>query len=267
MAAGARSSLLITYTTWKALFLRAAVNSLATGRAAWFWLIAEPIMHIVLLMVVFSILRVRTIGGISTAIWIMAGLLAFFMFRRTAAQSMSALKGSKSLFAFPQIRPADMVLVRAGLEGFLMVIVTIVLLVGAWLYGMAVIPVDPLAVIEALFGLWLFGIGYAMTGAVAVELLPPLGNFLGFLLRPLYFLSGVLFPITLIPYPYRDWLLLNPLVHGLESTRLGFAPYYHVMPEISIAYLYGWALVAVFFGLALQVRYAKRLALKNDRRR
>ncbi len=259
MIAQARSPAKITYTTWKALFLRAAVNSLATGRAAWFWLIAEPITHIVILMLVFSALRVRTIGGINTSVWIMAGMLAFFMFRRTGAESTNALRGSNSLFAFPQIRPVDTVLVRAALEGFLMVLVTIVLLAGAWFYGLAVVPVDPLAVIEALFGLWLFGVGYGLVNSVAIQLFPPIGIFLAFMMRPLYFLSGVIFPITVIPYPYRDWILINPLVHGLESARLGFAPYYHVVPEISVAYLYKWALVSVFFGLALQVRFAKRL--------
>jgi capsular polysaccharide transport system permease protein len=212
---------------------------------------------------------VRTIGGISTAVWIMAGLLAFFMFRRTAAQSMSAVGASRALFNYPQIRPVDTVLVRAALEGFMMVIITIVLLAGAWLYGLADIPVDPLAVLEAMFGLWLVGAGYGLVNSVAIQLAPPVGAVMSFMLKPLYFLSGVLIPISIIPHPYRDWLMLNPLVHGLEAMRLGFAPYYHPIPGLSIAYLYGWALVTIFFGLALHVRFAKRLALKkklkNDR--
>lgn len=263
MIAEVRSSAKITYTTWKALFLRSAVNSISTGRTAWFWLLVEPIMHIVILMMVFSILRVRTIGGINTAVWIMAGLLAFFMFRRTAAQSMNAVGINRKLFAYPQIRPVDPVLVHAGLEGFIMVNITIVLLAGAWLYGLAVIPADPLVVIVALFGLWLIGVGSGLICSVAVELVPSLGSVIGFTLRSLYFLSGVMFPVTLIPHPYRDWLMLNPLVHGLEATRLGFAPYYHVPSELSIYYLYGWALVSIFFGLALHVRYANRLMAKK----
>lgn len=261
MAVQTRSPVKITYETWKALFLRAAVNNLSGSRTAWFWLLAEPIAFIVLLMWVFTILRVRTIGGIDTAIWVMAGLLTFFMFRRTAAQSMS-VKGSKTLFANPQIRPVDPVLVSAGLQGFLMLIVTIILLAGAWMFGLDVIPADPLAVMEALFGVWLLGVGFGLVGSVATRLMPPVGAVMSFILRPLYFLSGVIFPVTLIPYPYLDWIMLNPLVHGLEAARLGFAPYYHVSTNVSIAYLYGWALVTVFFGFALHVRYARRLETK-----
>jgi capsular polysaccharide transport system permease protein len=212
-------------------------------------------------MLVFTVLRVRTIGGIETAIWIMAGVLSFLVFRRTGAQSMNA-KGGKTLFANPQIRPVDPVLVSAGLEGFLMLIVTVILLAGAWMFGLEVVPTDPLAVMEALLGMWLLGVGFGLIGSVANQLIPPIGAVMSFTLRPLYFLSGVMFPVTLIPYPYLDWIMMNPLVHGLEAARLGFAPYYHVTSELSIAYLYGWALVSLFFGFALHVRYAVRLDKK-----
>jgi len=261
MIEATRSSANITYTTWKALFLRAAVNSLSGARTAWLGLLAEPIVHILIFMFVFTTLRVRTIGGINTAVWIMAGMLSFFMFRRAAASSMLAIEASKNLFAYPQIRPSDPVLVQAVLEGFLMVIVTIILLVSSWMYGLAVIPIDPLAVFEALFGLWLAGLGFGLIGSVAVGIMPMLGTVLNFNLRILYFLSGVIIPISIIPYPYKDWLMLNPLVHGLEAARLGFAPYYHVPSGLSISYLYGWAIVMIFVGLALHVRFAKILTL------
>jgi capsular polysaccharide transport system permease protein len=79
-------------------------------------------------------------------------------------------------------------------------------------------------------------------------------------MTPLYFASGVMFPIAAIPQTYREWLLLNPVAHGLDAARLGFAPYYHAMPELSIAYLYGSALITIFIGLALHSRFAARLA-------
>jgi capsular polysaccharide transport system permease protein len=53
--------------------------------------------------------------------------------------------------------------------------------------------------------------------------------------------------------------LFNPIAHGLEAARLGFAAHYHAVPELSLGYLYGFALVSVFFGLALHRRFALRL--------
>jgi capsular polysaccharide transport system permease protein len=122
------------------------------------------------------------------------------------------------------------------------------------------LPAQPLAVLEAFFGLWLVGLGFGLVTSVAVELVPEIGRLLGFIMRPMFLLSGVIFPISAVPQPYRDWLMLNPVAHGLEAARLGFSSYYHAVPELSVAYIYGFALVTIFLGLALHRHFAVRLA-------
>ena len=249
----------VTISVWKALVLREAVIRLTRERTAWLWLLIEPMMHIVFLMFVYTVIRLRIVSGIDTPIWIMVGLLAFFMFRRPAQQGMSAVGANQALFTYRQVKPVDTVLVRVGLEGFLMVLVAVIVLLGAHLYGFVVVPADPLAVLEAFFALWLVALGFGLVSSVAREMVPELGRFIGMTLRPLYFLSGVVFPLASIPRPYREWLMLNPVAHGLEVTRLAFAPYYNAVPETSLAYMYGFALVTIFFGLALHRRFAVRL--------
>lgn len=257
-----RTPAVVTLSVWKALFLREAVSRLSAGRGAWLWLLLEPVVHIVFLMFIFAIIRMHVVGGVDTAVWLMVGLLAFFMFRRTATQAQNAVDSNQALFAYRQVKPADTVLVRAALEGFLMVLVAIILFGGAGLFGLGIVPADPLAVLEAFFGLWLVGLGFGLMASVAIELVPELGKFLGLAMTPLYFFSGVIFPIAQVPQPYRDWLLLNPVVHGLEAARLGFAPYYHAVPGLSTAYTYSFALLSIFLGLALHVRFAMRLIAK-----
>jgi capsular polysaccharide transport system permease protein len=250
----------VTLSVWKALFLREAVNRLRTGRAAWLWLLLEPVIHIVSLMVVFSIIRMRDVGGIDVAVWLMVGMLAFFMFNRTATRSMNAISANGALFTYRQVKPVDTVLVRVSLEGFLMILVAIILFTGAGLFGLDIIPADPMAVLEAFFGLWLIGAGLGLIASVTTQLIPEAGKAIEFSSKPVYFLSGAIFPIAIVPPPYREWLILNPVAHGLEAARLGFAPHYHAIPELSLAYLYGFALVTIFLGLALHHRFAMRLA-------
>lgn len=257
-----RSPIAVTIAVWKALFLREALSRLFAGRASWFWLVAEPVLHVAYLMFIFTAIRVRTVGGIDTAVWIMVGMLGFFMFRRTGTQVMNAIGANQALFAYRQVKPIDTLLVRGALEGFLMIIITSVLLAGATVFGHSVIPADPLAVLEAFLALWVFGIGFGLTTSVAVELIPETGRILRLLMMPLYILSGVMLPLSAVPQPYRDWLMLNPIAHALEAVRLGFAPYYHAVPETSIAYLYGFALASLFLGLALHRRFALRLATR-----
>jgi capsular polysaccharide transport system permease protein len=258
----ARTPAAVTISVWKALFLREAVNRLSRERGAWAWLLLEPMFHMAYLLLLYTTVRVRVVGGIDTPAWLMVGLMTFFMFRRTAQQAMNAVGANQALFTYRQVKPVDAVLVRAGLEGFLTILITIILFTGAGLYGFEVVPADPLAILGVFCGMWLFGLGFGLVASVASELVPELGRFIGMLMQPLYFLSGVIFPLAQVPQPYRGWLMLNPLAHGPEAARLGFAPYYQAVPETSIAYLYGCALVVLFLGLALHYRFARTLAAR-----
>jgi capsular polysaccharide transport system permease protein len=210
----------------------------------------------------FSVVRVNSVGGIDATIWLMFGMLAFFTFRRTANQCMNAISANRALFTYRQVKPVDTVLVRAGTEGFLMFLVFVILLAGLGLFGHDIVPADPLALGAAIAGLWLNGLGFGLITSVAVVLVPELRRIIGFILTPLYLMSGVMVQMSAVPEPYRSWLALNPLVHGIESARLALAPYYHTISALSISYLYGFALVLIFLGLALHVRFATRMVME-----
>jgi len=258
----ARSPLSITLSVWKALFLRESLSRLFSGRAAAFWLIAEPLAHVSFFVFIYTIVRVSAIGGIDTALWIILGLFTFFFFRRTSEQVTNAIRSNKALFAYRQVKPIDSCFVRAGLEGFLMLVISLLALASLSLLGHNVIPDAPLMVLVAVFGVWLIGLGFGLIVSVVEELVSELRHILGILMLPLYMISGVILPIETIAEPYREWLLLNPLVHGLELVRAGFSPYYHIVPNISLTYLYQFALVIVFLGLMLQRHFAARLVMQ-----
>lgn len=204
-------------------------------------------------------MRVGSIGGINTAIWVMVGMQAFFMFRNTGTQVMNAISANRTLFAYRQVKPIDTLFVRAGLEGLLLIFVTSILMAGLAMLGYDVLPADPIAVLEAFFGLWLVGLGFGLVTSVITELVPEAGKIIPLIMMPLYIISGVILPLSTVPQPFRDWLLLNPVAQGLEAARLGFAPHYHVIAELSISYMYGFAFVSIFLGMALHRRYASRL--------
>ncbi|MGE8454683.1 MAG: ABC transporter permease, partial [Pseudomonadales bacterium] len=180
-----RSSLLITFSVWRAIFLRESLDRLFGERAAWFWLLIEPILHIGFLGWIWTVVRVHTMGGIDVLIWLMVGLLAFFLFRRTAIQVMYAIDCNRPLFAYRQVKPFDPAIVRGALEAFLMTLVSITILLVANLLGHDAIPADPLLVVVAVFGLWLLGLGYGLVASVLMELVPELEHILNILMLPL----------------------------------------------------------------------------------
>jgi capsular polysaccharide transport system permease protein len=194
--------------------------------------------------------------------WIIIGLMTFFFFRRTSEQVTSSVRANEALFAYRQVKPIDSALVRAGLEGALMIVISLLVLIGMAFAGHHVMPVAPLTVAAAVFGVWLIGLGFGLIASVVEELSPELGRIINLMMMPIYIISGVMLPIEAISEPYRGLLLLNPLAHGLEIARAGFSSYYHVVPDISLTYLYQYALVNLFFGLILHRRFATRLVMQ-----
>lgn len=249
----------LTRSVWNALFLREAVARLSTGRAAWFWVLAEPVFHISYLVYLYSVVQVRHIGGIHTALWVATGLLTYFMFSRTANQASNALSANQALFTYRQVKPVDTVIVRALLEAFLMFFVIVAILMTLSLFDVDSFPKDIALVMQALFGMWILGFGFGLVTSVAGKLVDEFAKIMRFIMMPMYMISGVIFPVALVPQPHRGWLMWNPVAHGLEAVRLGFAPYYHVAPEVSMAYLYGFAISLLFAGLVLHRRFAERL--------
>lgn len=257
-----RSALSVTLSVWHALLLREALARLFHRRAAWLWLVLEPAFHIGIMVFVFTVIRVRSVGGIDTVLWLVLGFLGFFLFRRTASQCSNAITANRALFTYRQVKPVDTVFVRAIVEGLIMLGVSIVILLSASLLDHSVTPSRFLSMFEAAIALWLLGLGFGLMVSVAKELVGELGNIVDMLMTPLLLLSGVMIPLSSVPLPYREWLMYNPVAHGVEALRLSFADYYHAVPELSLPYLHGSVLISLFAGLALHVRYQQRIISK-----
>ena len=256
------TSLNNTLSVWHALFLREALDRLFGVRAAWVWLIVEPAFHICFIAVVWGAMRKSTMGGVHTGLWIMLGMLSFFLFRRSAVQALHALDSNKAFFAFRQVRPFDVAFIRAGVEAFIMFFIATAMMILALLYGLDIVPANVLQVLSALFFLWVFGLGYGLVGSVCMRLVPETSHLLQIAMMPLYLVSGVILPIFNIPQPYREYLLWNPLVHGLETVRIGFFENYHTVPSIELSYLAMWALCSMALGLILYRVHETRLIMQ-----
>jgi capsular polysaccharide transport system permease protein len=242
--------------------LREALGRIFADRLSGFWLFAEPIAHIAFITLIFSIIRLRTIAGIEMVLWLTLGMILFFIFKRTATQAMNAINASRALFAYRQVKPVDTVLVRAAFEGFIMILVLMLMLSVLALFGFSVVPDNPLTLGLSLFGLWLVGLGFGLVVSVANTLLPEIGQVLELVMLPMYLISGVIFPLQAIPLPYREWVMYNPVAHGIEGARAGLSSFYHAVPELDMLYLYAWGVGLLWLGLVLHKRFQLRLLAK-----
>ena len=79
---------------------------------------------------------------------------------------------------------------------------------------------------------------------------PETEKFLPIMLKPLYFISCVMFPLHAVPKEYWPYLLWNPIIHVVELSRESVVEGY-VSEGVSLSYLGLCALGALFLGLAV----------------
>jgi capsular polysaccharide transport system permease protein len=225
------------------------------------WILLEPIVHLVFLNLLFGFILQRVVAGIPGGLFLTTGLLGYFMVQNVATRSQDAITANAGLLTYRQVLPVDTVLVRTALEALLVVISGLFLFTGLYIFGFQVIPNDAVLVIMAFVAMWFLGIGLGLVLSVISELIPEVKKVTKMLFRPLYFLSGIMFPVSALPPAYQEWVMLNPIAHGIELIRAGFFPQhqYHAVAEASLGYVLVCAMVTMCLGLALHIRFAPKM--------
>lgn len=226
------------------------------------WTIGEPLVHVGLMLLILGYWRHRLLPGVDYVMFLITGLVPFFMFRSLALRVMGAVDANMGLFAYRQVKPFDALISRAALETGLYSIVYVVLLAMlAWL-GLDVLPDRPLELIgvSALFLVSGFGLGTML--AVLTDDATQVRSFVRLAFWPLYLLSCVILPVQTLPPDVRKWLLWNPILHALELLRGFYFTGYRPLPEASLAYVGFFALGTLALGLSLyRVRRHRLVAL------
>ncbi len=96
----------------------------------------------------------------------------------------------------------------------------------------------------------LFSFGMGLIFMVVGKSFPETEKFLPILVKPLYFISCIMFSLHNIPKEYWPYLLWNPIVHVVELCRESVVPGY-ISEGVSLNYLAACTLVVLFIGLAL----------------
>ncbi len=223
------------------------------------WTLIEPLTHVMILVTVLGFIRGVVLPGIEYPVFLVTGLLPYFLFQHLALRLMDAIESNRGLFSYRQVKPLDTLLSRACVEALMNLLVyAFTLGILAWL-GYSVMPAAPLEMIGVNLILILLGTGFGVLSAVVSHERPRLRSFIRMLMMPLFFASGVIFQVDLLPREYLDWLLLNPLLHLVELSRHAFIPAY--VPAEGVNALYPFVFTLVLGALAMLLYRADRLRL------
>jgi capsular polysaccharide transport system permease protein len=224
------------------------------------WALIGPAMWVGTFIVLYFLLGRLAPPGMSVVAFLVTGIITFQLFRETSTQSLHAISGNKGLLFYPQVRPLDLVVARALLEGATHLVVFALLMSGAALFEGKLRIAGALTTLMGL-GLALgLGVGFGLVLCGLSTFSSTVERLHGPLMRPLFWLSAVFYPVEFVPTTFQNLLLWNPVVHAIELVRTGWFPGYHSR-HINPWYPAAWILVLLFFGLSLERVARRRLQL------
>lgn len=260
-----RNSLAIVKAVQFALILREMRSKVGAKRFGLFWLLAEPMVHIAVMMTLITLRRfgfTNTGSGIDFPVFLMSGMVPFFMMRNIALKGMEAVKANMALFAYKQIKPFDTILARAIIEVILYSCVYAILsfILGFWFaYNVAIH--QPLEWLLVLCVGMLMSFSLALLYCMLGDIVPESKMIIRMIYLPVYLLSGVLFPIWILPSYIMDWLLWNPYLHLIDLLRLAMFEHYPEHYGVNMAYPLKVTLALLLVSLALyRVRRLKLIS-------
>jgi capsular polysaccharide transport system permease protein len=253
------NSLSLTWRVWRALIFRELQNRLFNSRTSMVWLLLEPLLHLSLIIYIFSYVHIRHIGGLNSNIWLQLGLVTFYFFSWTSSQVSNAISANKSLFAFKQILPFDTMIARAVVEVILLIMIFCISYFFLIVFANITLPVDVLKIINAWSSVWVLGIAWGIFVGIIYEFFSDFAKGLKLINTILYFGSGILVPLSVLPKTFQEIILYNPLVHAIESSRSGFNSHYHTIPNIELSYTWIFAISFVFIAIALLQKFSTKL--------
>ncbi len=255
-----RTSLQIQLTVLKSLVLREVKGKYGEFKLGFMWALLEPLIHIIILSYIFGAIKGKTLAGIDFPIFVTLGVIPFLTFRKLISQCTGAIDGNSGLFEYTHVKPIDAVLARIIVE-FLTAMLIVLIVFGFYiLFGYELSIANPPKFIGTFALLVFFTSGLGLTLSVFGRLFKETKRIVSLFLRPIYFLSAIFYSIEIIPQPFRDYILWNPMLHIISLFReslfgdIVFNAYY-----ANPVYVFKIGFIMNFFGLLAHKYYAKRL--------
>lgn len=247
-----RTSLQIQIAAIRALFWREIHTRFGAYnlRLGYLWVLLAPGMQVLFFLVVFSTIKLKVVPYMDFSLFLVSGILPWAVFSGSASRALGAVEANKGLFNYRPVMPIDTIIARTTLEALLSFNVFVVFLFFLWWFG-KIISIEhiPLMVISWIL-LWIFSIGFSLIMMVIGHWSAEVGRFIVIFVRVLYFGSGIMYSLHILPPQVLKYVLWNPIPHVIEHIRHAVAPAYPVH-HVSFSYFLQALVVVLFIGLLL----------------
>lgn len=239
-----------------ALLLREIITRYGRDNLGFVWLFLEPMIFTVMITALWFSIGLGHASPIPIVAFAITGYSSVLLWRNCATRCSMAVQPNVGLLYHRYVRVLDLLLARIILE-ISGATVSFIVLATFWItIGWMELPNNVLLVICGWLLLAWFGAGLALIfGALTAysELAERLWHPLAYIMFPL---SGAMFMVDWFPSHLQEYLLLIPMLHGVEMLREGyFGPV--IATHYDAGYLIAFCLYQTLLGLAI-VRDASR---------
>jgi capsular polysaccharide transport system permease protein len=234
-----------------ALILRETRSRFGRSQLGYLWAIAEPLLYIISLSLLFDAISRHSPFGSSVALFFATGLLPYQLYSRIAGALTTAFDANEALLAYPIVKPVDTLIARALLEIATAALVMILLFGGLVFLAGTPEPESLHVMVLALVGLSLMGFGIGTINAVISKVFVSWRQVYDVASRPLMLVCGVFFTLDTLPPGARDIVAYIPITHGIELFRSGYYSGYR-STVLDVGYLFVFGLVLCLIGLAAE---------------
>ncbi|WP_459616161.1 ABC transporter permease [Bordetella sp. 2513F-2] len=207
------------------------------------WMVLNPLAMIVVYTVIFSqVMRAKlpgVEGNLAYSIHLCAGVLTWGLFAEISGRAQTAFIDNANLLkklSFPRLC-LPVIVVANALVNFAIVfgLFTLFLLITGNFPGL---PYFALAPVLAL--LVLFAIGLGITLGVLNVFFRDVGQFYGIVLTFWFWLTPIVYPVSILPQVVQGWMRFNPMARLMEAFQVilvqGQWPnWYSLWPVLALA--------------------------------
>lgn len=224
-----------------------------------FWSVLKPLLMMVILTIVFSTLFTNMIDNYP--VYLLSGRCMYDFFTGSIGVSMMAIKGNKNIFQ-KNSAPKHIFIIGSIISEFINFIITVTILIGVMIvtkspFYFNIMPFSIIPIISALIMIT----GISLMLSIMCVYYTDVQHLWGVVTLIIMYSSAIFYPMEVIPEPYHQYLILNPVFWFIDQFRdfiyLGTIPnLLNIFNSILLS------IIILLFGIIIFKKYEKKVVMR-----
>lgn len=205
-----------------ALVVRAVQLLAGKGALTLVWMVLLPAFHTLCIIVLYWFFGSHSIFNMEIAPFAVVGTVTYYMLRTTSIRMGMALTTRGDMLSLPPVTLFDVGVTEAIVCFLIYTMILCIDIPLVWSLGLGGFPDDWVRFTALWFVMWILSMSFGFVEAYALLHWKYTRQVTPMFWRVVHLFSGVMFVSEQFPAEIKHYLLLNPLMHGLQLLRSAF---------------------------------------------